>query len=105
MKIFNKIKQKVYDTYLCIKYPFLYPRNRITGRNHVYFRWLNKWLLSYEPKAYTNFRLGYKFYNNPEDCTEINKILQFQEGNNIDYTIILFFFFILIIYSNKTGEC
>lgn len=105
MKIFNKIKQKVSDTYLCIKYPFLYPRNRITGRNHVYFRWLNKWLLSYESKAYTNFRLGYKFYNNPEDRTETNKILQFQEGNNIDYTIIFDSDGILNIYSNKTGEC
>ena len=38
MKQFNKIKQQMYDvihsSYMCIKYPFLYPRNRFTGKHY-----------------------------------------------------------------------
>ena len=34
-KIFNKIKRILYSTYMCIRYPFLYPRNRFTGRHKV----------------------------------------------------------------------
>lgn len=34
-KIFNKIKRILYSTYMCIRYPFLYPRNRFTDRHKV----------------------------------------------------------------------
>lgn len=31
-KFFNKIKRILYSTYMCIRYPFLYPRNRFTDK-------------------------------------------------------------------------
>lgn len=34
-KILNKIKRILYSTYMCIRYPFLYPRNRFTDRHKV----------------------------------------------------------------------
>lgn len=34
-KIFKKIKRILYSTYMCIRYPFLYPRNRFTDRHKV----------------------------------------------------------------------
>ena len=34
-KFFNKIKRILYSTYMCIRYPFLYPRNRFTDRHKV----------------------------------------------------------------------
>ena len=34
-RIFNKIKRILYSTYMCIRYPFLYPRNRFTDRHKV----------------------------------------------------------------------
>ena len=36
--IFTKFGHTVYSTYLCIKYPFLYPRNRFTGLHYTNWR-------------------------------------------------------------------
>lgn len=43
-KIFNKIKRILYSTYMCIQYPFLYPRNRFTDKHRVnlLYRSINK---------------------------------------------------------------
>ena len=43
-KIFNKIKRILYSTYMCIRYPFLYPRNRFTDKHRVnlLYRSINK---------------------------------------------------------------
>ena len=43
-RIFNKIKRILYSTYMCIRYPFLYPRNRFTGKHRVnlLYRSINK---------------------------------------------------------------
>lgn len=43
-KIFNKIKRILYSTYMCIRYPFLYPRNRFTNRHcvNLLYRSINK---------------------------------------------------------------
>ena len=43
-KIFKKIKRVLYSTYMCIRYPFLYPRNRFTGKHRVnlLYRSINK---------------------------------------------------------------
>lgn len=34
-KFFHKIKRILYSTYMCIRYPFLYPRNRFTDKHRV----------------------------------------------------------------------
>ena len=43
-KFFNKIKRILYSTYMCIRYPFLYPRNRFTDKHRVnlLYRSINK---------------------------------------------------------------
>ena len=43
-KIFKKIKRVLYSTYMCIRYPFLYPRNRFTDKHRVnlLYRSINK---------------------------------------------------------------
>lgn len=47
--IINIIKQRLYDTWLCIKYPFLYPRNRFDGKHHN--RFLSKYYNNYIKKS------------------------------------------------------
>lgn len=34
--MFNKIKKTIENSLLCLKYPFLYPRNRWDGKHHAY---------------------------------------------------------------------
>lgn len=41
-KFLSKAKNIIYSSYLCIKYPFLYPRNRFDGKHHN--RFLNSWI-------------------------------------------------------------
>ena len=36
MKLFKKIKNTISATILCIRFPFLYPRNRWDGKHHSY---------------------------------------------------------------------
>lgn len=66
------LKKIIKNSLLCIKYPFLYPRNRWTGKNHVHYDWISKLYNKYYNKAYFEVGLGYKFYKNPEQCTETN---------------------------------
>ena len=104
MKIFKELKQRIYDTYLCVRFPFLYPRDRKTDRHHVHFTWINRLLCDYERNAYTWFRISYVFYNNPEDCTETNRTLHYQRGEK-SYTVILDQDNVLNIYIDNTDEC
>ena len=74
--MFNKIKKIINNIILCIRFPFLYPRNRFTGRHHVSPNWLLKLTNKYHRKAYTKISLGYRFYKDPKDCTETNTIIE-----------------------------
>ena len=105
MKIFNLLKPYIYSTYLCIRFPFLYPRNRFTGKNHVQFNWLCELYNMLEKRAYTNIRLHYKFYKNPEDCKENKDVIYYCLGNQ-NYKIVLDSNSILKVYydSNKCQE-
>ena len=69
IKIFNNIV-------LCIRFPFLYPRNRFTNTHQVYPNWLLKLSNKYYKKAYTEISLGYRFYKNPKDCIETNTVIE-----------------------------
>ena len=74
--MFNKIKKIINNIILCIRFPFLYPRNRFTGRRHISPNWLLKLTDKYHRKAYTKISLGYRFYKDPKDCTETNTIIE-----------------------------
>lgn len=62
--------------YLCIRFPFLYPRNRFTDKHQVSPEWLLKLSNKYYQKAYTEINLSYKFYKDPKECTEFNSIIR-----------------------------
>lgn len=72
----NKLIKIINNIILCIRFPFLYPRNRFSGRHHVSSNWLLKLTNKYHRKAYTTISLGYRFYKNPNDCTETNTIIE-----------------------------
>lgn len=48
MKIFKKIKDTIYSSYLCIRFPFFYPRNRFTGRHYNNWKYIEKSRKYYE---------------------------------------------------------
>ena len=58
-----------------------------------------------EKRAYTNIRLHYKFYKNPEDCKENKDVINYCLGNQ-NYKIVLDSNSILKVYydSNKCQE-
>lgn len=68
---------------LCIKYPFLYPRNRFTGKNHVSYEWICKLYNKFDKKAFDTIVLGYKFYHHPNDCNICNNVLSIRNKYNI----------------------
>lgn len=76
IKIVKNFLHTIESCYLCIRFPFLYPRNRFTGRHHVSPNWLLKLTNKYHRKAYTNIRLGYRFYKDPKDCVETNAVIE-----------------------------
>lgn len=49
MKLFKKIKDIIKSTILCIRFPFLYPRNRFDGAYHANL--LSKWSYKLRQKA------------------------------------------------------
>lgn len=53
MKILKKIKKLIVDAYLCIKYPFLYPRNRFTDLHYNNWKIVN-FLKTWMPKTVDN---------------------------------------------------
>jgi hypothetical protein len=72
----KKIYKILNSIYLCLRFPFLYPRNRFTGKHHVSPDWLLKLTNKYHRKAYTNISLGYRFYKDPKECTETNTVVE-----------------------------
>ena len=93
-RIFNKIKRILYSTYMCIRYPFLYPRNRFTDKHRVnlLYRSINKLhnqsrqeigvtgkLVKEKPKY---LRKCHAFFNYRVELNVENKILKI--SNDID---------------------
>ena len=77
MKIIISLKKKLKIAFkssiLCLKFPFLYPRNRFTGKNHVYYNWIGHLKQKFYTKAYEEIILGYRYYKDPSKCIEQNK--------------------------------
>lgn len=67
-KIFNAI-------YLCIRFPFLYPRNRFSDKHTVYIRWMSNLVYKYYSKSYYDISLAYKFYKDPS-CSQVMDVIQ-----------------------------
>lgn len=80
-KIFNAI-------YLCIRFPFLYPRNRFSDKHTVYIRWMSNLVYKYYSKSYYDISLAYKFYKDPQECTTITKQVIFKDKYNFKARLI-----------------
>ena len=80
-KIFNAI-------YLCIRFPFLYPRNRFSDEHTVYIRWMSNLVYKYYSKSYYDISLAYKFYKDPQECTTITKQVIFKDKYNFKARLI-----------------
>ncbi len=72
----NRILRIPKCVYLCIRFPFLYPRNRFTDKHQVSPNWLVKLSNKYYKKAYTEINLSYKFYKDPKECIEFNSFIR-----------------------------
>lgn len=73
MKKFYKILNNIY---LCLRFPFLYPRNRFTDKHQVSPNWLLKLSNKYHKKSYAKISLGYRFYKDPKECIETNTVIE-----------------------------
>lgn len=79
-KIIDNIKSTAYNTYLCIKYPFLYPRNRFTGKHY------NNWKINDIKKKLNNTKkifITIDFINN----SKFN-IIKDNIENNVENSVI-----------------
>ena len=74
-KILNSIS-------LCIRFPFLYPRNRFSGKHTVYINWMANLIYKYYCKSYYSVSLYYKFYKDPQECTTTTKQVFFKDKYN-----------------------
>lgn len=72
----NKFIKILNNIILCIRFPFLYPRNRFTDQHVFSPSWLVKLSNKYYNKSHTHIILGYQFYKDPNDCTETNTIIE-----------------------------
>lgn len=72
----NKFIKILNSIILCVRFPFLYPRNRFTDQHTVSPSWLVKLSNKYYNKSHTHITLSYRFYKDPNDCTETNTIIE-----------------------------
>ena len=86
MKKFFKILQSIY---LCLRFPFLYPRNRFTDKHQVYPNWLLKLSNKYHKKSYAKISLGYRFYKDPRECIETNTVIEHVGKYDFKVSLIL----------------
>lgn len=82
---FTKIKKYLRSSYLCIKYPFLYPRNRWDGKHHNYFEWTCSLINKLYKKAYSDVIFGYKFYKDPTENTVTSKYIELNSRYSATY--------------------
>ena len=60
MDLFAKIKKIIYSTYLCIRFPFLYPRNRFTDLHYNNWAIIDKLKNLYAEAYEVNYESGFK---------------------------------------------
>lgn len=101
MKILHKIKKAITSTYMCIKYPFLYPRNRFTGLHY------NNWKLhQYHVNNYKHAvkTLCTRVYTIDEWCEHGERLLQrtFKNDFNIDLKFEMKDSYVILSNQDKT---
>ena len=79
----DKIKNIAYHTYMCIKYPFLYPRNRWDGKHHAYI--LEKQISKVREEAFQIYAVNIKLER--KEDKSYSKFLYINEfGINVELT-------------------
>ena len=74
----KKVKKTIYSCYMCIKYPFLYPRNRFTGLHY------NNWIIINKMKSIYLNHHKIIISNEPlEDMIKDGYYVKYEEGNRI----------------------
>ena len=94
MKLFKKIKDIISSTILCIRFPFLYPRNRFDGKHHANL--LSKWSYKLRQKAIQEIGISAKV-NKSDDYFTTNDAF-------FDYRVKLDKATKQIFVRNKEGE-
>lgn len=54
MKYLSRVLNAIY---LCVRFPFLYPRNRFSDKHTVYIRWISNLTYKYYSKSYYDISL------------------------------------------------
>lgn len=74
----KKVKKTICSCYMCIKYPFLYPRNRFTGLHY------NNWIIINKMKSIYLNHHKIIISNEPlEDMIKDGYYVKYEEGNRI----------------------
>ena len=92
MKIFK-------NTFLCMKYPFLYPRNRWDDKHHNNFHWIYRIWKFCDNKSHLPIIFVYKFHKDPESSDIIRNHVIYDPDHQLYFLLDLGF--IRIHYKNK----
>ena len=92
MKIFK-------NTFLCLKYPFLYPRNRWDDKHHNNFHWIYRIWKFCDNKSHLPIIFVYKFHKDPESSDIIRNHVIYDPDHQLYFLLDLGF--IRIHYKNK----
>ena len=95
--LMTMMKRIINSIILCLRFPFLYPRNRFSGRHEVYPDWFLRLTSRIENKTYEVFNLQYRFHKDPF----LDRRFIYSQGK---YTIFLGYKGILTIMGPLTSE-
>lgn len=84
IKIIKKILGIINSIVLCFRFPFLYPRNRFSGKHEVYISWIMRLYNKLYKKSKDKFQLLFIFHKDPDEFK--NGSFSYKEDN---YTISL----------------
>lgn len=75
------------NTYLCLKYPFLYPRNRWDDKHHNNFHWIYRIWKFCDNKSHLPIIFGYKFHKDPESSDIIRNRVIYDPDNQLYFVL------------------
>lgn len=67
IKIIKKILGIINSIVLCFRFPFLYPRNRFSGKHEVYISWIMRLYNKLYKKSKDKFQLLFIFHKDPDE--------------------------------------
>jgi hypothetical protein len=89
MKLFKKIKDVISASILCLRFPFLYPRNRFDGKYHARLLSTPKWKTNI--KAFQNVYITAKVVDSNEKRTGILSFFRYNvKWNKQDNRIVVY---------------